>query len=181
MYSVLYLFNFSLKQALLNFRGVKRRFSKVGSIANVRIFDDYGHHPVEIAAVLKAARLGFTGNIIAVVQPHRYSRLRDLFTDFCTCFNDADMVIVTDVYAAGEAAIAGVDKDALVAGIISYGHRHVMSLPMQASLAKFIDQAISGDYTKPVMVICLGAGNITQFAAVLEAELLLIREAKIAL
>ena len=99
------------------FGGVRRRFTTVGVVRGMRVVDDYGHHPVEIAAVLKAARAVTNGRVIAVVQPHRYSRLRDLFGEFCRCFNDADTVIVADVYAAGEAPIEGVDRDALVEGL----------------------------------------------------------------
>ncbi|MBT5049024.1 MAG: UDP-N-acetylmuramate--L-alanine ligase, partial [Rhodospirillaceae bacterium] len=106
-----------IRQALAGFTGVKRRFSVTGSSRGITVVDDYGHHPVEIAAVLAAARGSSTGRVIAVVQPHRYTRLRDLFEDFCTCFNDADTVIVADVYPAGEEPIEGTDRDALVDGL----------------------------------------------------------------
>ena len=112
-----------IRKALASFGGVKRRFTSVGEWNGVVIIDDYGHHPVEIAAVLAAARDSAKGQVIAVVQPHRYTRLRDLFEQFCTCFNDADAVIVAPVYPAGEAPIAGVDRDALVAGLRAHGHR----------------------------------------------------------
>ena len=122
--------------------------------------DDYGHHPVEIAAVLKAAREvqgDSAGKVIAVVQPHRYSRLHDLFAEFCGCFNDADSVIVADVYPAGEQPIAGADKTSLVEGLRRFGHRSVTPLDGPAGLAAAVKgQAEPGD-----LVVCLGAGDIT--------------------
>jgi UDP-N-acetylmuramate--alanine ligase len=131
------------------------------------VIDDYGHHPVEIAAVLKAARSATKGNVIAVVQPHRYSRLSSLFDQFCTCFNDADSVIVADVYAAGESPIEGANRDSLIKGLQEHGHRHVMPLPEAKALPALVNQiAKSGD-----MVVCLGAGNITAWANALPAEL----------
>jgi UDP-N-acetylmuramate--alanine ligase len=160
----------AIRKGLAGFGGVKRRFTTVGVAHGVRVVDDYGHHPVEIAAVLRAARelqSGGDGRVIAVVQPHRFSRLRDLFDEFCTCFNDADAVIVADVYAAGEAAIAGVDRDALMAGLRRFGHRRVLALPSPASLAHLIKgEARSGD-----LVVCLGAGDITQWAYALPGQL----------
>jgi UDP-N-acetylmuramate-alanine ligase len=107
---------------------VKRRFTRTGEWNGVTIIDDYGHHPVEIAAVLKAARESTKGKVIAVVQPHRYTRLQSLFDEFCTCFNDADTVIVADVYAAGEAPIPGIDRDSFVQGLRAHGHREVIPL-----------------------------------------------------
>jgi UDP-N-acetylmuramate--alanine ligase len=146
---------------------VKRRFTKIGEAAGVTVIDDYCHHPVEIAAVLRAARGATTGNIIAVVQPHRFTRLRDLFADFCTCFNDADAVLVADVYPAGEAPIEGVSRDALVAGLRDRGHRHAEALPSPAALAPMLrEMAKPGDF-----VICLGACSITSWAQALPAEL----------
>ena len=131
------------------------------------MFDDYGHHPVEIRAVLKAARASTDGRVIAVVQPHRYSRLHSLFDDFSACFNDADSVIVAPVYAAGEAPIEGADHEALVAGIRARGHRSVAALDKPEDLAAMVrDLASPGDY-----VVCLGAGNITQWAYALPGEL----------
>ena len=154
-------------KALATFAGVKRRFTKVGEVAGITVIDDYGHHPVEIAAVLKAARTAYAGRVIAVVQPHRYSRLQSLFLEFCTCFNDADTVVVTDVYAAGEQPIAGFDRDHLVEGLRAHGHRHVLALPGPGALASLIAGiAHPGD-----LVVCLGAGNITQWAAALPGEL----------
>ena len=131
------------------------------------MIDDYGHHPVEIAAVLKAARQAGAANVVAVVQPHRYSRLASLFQEFCTCMNDAGTVIVADVYAAGEAPIEGVNRDALVEGLRASGHRSVVPLPGPEHLAEMV-QAIArpGDY-----VVFLGAGTSTQWAAALPADL----------
>jgi UDP-N-acetylmuramate--alanine ligase len=157
----------SIRKALASFGGVKRRFTRAGHWNGVAIIDDYGHHPVEIAAVLKAARESTKGQVIAVVQPHRYTRLQSLFEPFSTCFNDADAVIVAEVYPAGEAPIEGVDRDHLVAAIRARGHRQVIPLPGQPELARIVKGlARSGDY-----VVCLGAGNITQWAYALEGEL----------
>lgn len=156
-----------LKRALMNFSGVKRRFTRTGVVNDVTIVDDYGHHPLEIAAVLAAARTSTRRNVIAVVQPHRYSRVSDLFDEFCTCFNDADTVIVADIYAAGEAPMPGIDRDALVDGIRARGHRHVVPLDDADSLASLV-----ADLAKPDdFVICLGAGNITAWANDLPAAL----------
>ena len=149
-----------LVDALRRFEGVKRRFTKTGEVAGVTVIDDYGHHPVEIAAVLGAARDAFAGRLIAVVQPHRFTRLRDLFDDFCTCFNDADMVIVADVYPAGEAPITGYDRDTLVEGLRARGHREVEALSGPADLPSMVAAtARQGD-----VVICLGAGSISAWA-----------------
>ncbi|PRH87152.1 UDP-N-acetylmuramate--L-alanine ligase [Labrys okinawensis] len=157
----------AIRKGLEGFGGVKRRFTRTGEWNGVTVFDDYGHHPVEISAVLKAARASTTGQVIAVVQPHRYSRLASLFNEFSACFNDADMVVVADVYAAGEAPIPGADKEGLVAGIRARGHRHVVALDGPGSLAGLVASAAKpGDY-----VICLGAGNITQWAYALPGEL----------
>ncbi|KMO44643.1 UDP-N-acetylmuramate--alanine ligase [Methylobacterium tarhaniae] len=157
----------AIRKALANFGGVKRRFTRTGEWNGVQIFDDYGHHPVEIRAVLKAARASTDGCVIAVVQPHRYSRLASLFDDFCTCFNDADTVIVAPVYAAGEAPIEGIDRDTLVAGLTSRGHRNAIALERTEDLAGIVGGlARPGDY-----VVCLGAGNITQWAYALPGEL----------
>ena len=157
----------AIQAALAGFSGVKRRFTTTGVVRGVRVIDDYGHHPVEIAAVLAAARAAVTGKVIAVVQPHRYTRLRDLFPDFCRAFNDADTVIVADVYAAGEAPIAGVDRDALVAGLVRHGHRRVIALTSPADLPGLIaGEARSGD-----LVVFLGAGDITAWAHALPAQL----------
>ncbi len=157
----------TIRKGLAAFGGVKRRFTKTGEWNGVTIYDDYGHHPVEIAAVLKAARASTTGQVIAVVQPHRYTRLASLFADFSACFNDADVVIVADVYAAGEQPIEGADKDSLIAGIKARGHRHVIGLDRPGSLAGLVKSvAKPSDY-----VVCLGAGTITQWAYALPAEL----------
>ena len=158
----------TIRRALANFAGVKRRFTKTGESNGITVIDDYGHHPVEISAVLAAARGACPdGKVIAVVQPHRYSRLASLFEEFCTCFNDADSVLVADVYAAGEQPIEGMDKDRLVAGLQAHGHRGVAPLSGPESLAKRIAAiARPGD-----MVVCLGAGSITNWANALPAEL----------
>jgi UDP-N-acetylmuramate--alanine ligase len=156
-----------IRKGLAGFGGVKRRFTRTGDWNGVTIFDDYGHHPVEIAAVLKAARESTKGKVIAVMQPHRYTRLSALFDQFCTCFNDADAVIIAHVYPAGEAPIAGADRDSLVAGLRARGHRNVMALDESQALAGLIKgMAHAGDY-----VVCLGAGNITQWAYALPGEL----------
>src|SRR3954464_15779780 len=156
-----------IRKALAKFGGVKRRFTRVGEWNGATVIDDYGHHPVEIAAVLRAARESTKGQVIAVVQPHRYTRLQSLFEPLSTCFNDADTVIVADVYPAGEAPIAGVDRDHLVAAIRARGHRQVIPLPGPGELAKIVKGlAKPGDY-----VVCLGAGNITQWAYALPGEL----------
>jgi len=156
-----------IRKGLAGFAGVKRRFTIVGAPGGITVVDDYGHHPVEITAVLAAARAAGSRELIAVVQPHRYSRLRDLFEDFCTCFNDADTVIVADVYPAGESPIEGFDRDGLAEGLRAHGHRRVLTLSEPAALAGMIaDLAKDGDW-----VICLGAGNITAWANALPAEL----------
>jgi UDP-N-acetylmuramate--alanine ligase len=157
-----------IRQAFAGFKGVKRRFTKTGEWNGITVIDDYGHHPVEIAAVLRAAR-GAAGEakVIAVVQPHRYTRLHSLFDEFCTCFNDADAVIVADIYAAGEAPIEGVDRDALVTGLRTRGHRDARALPRPEDLAGMVREvAKPGDF-----VVCLGAGSITSWAQALPAEL----------
>jgi UDP-N-acetylmuramate--alanine ligase len=157
----------ALRAALNNFKGVKRRFTRTGEWKGVTVIDDYGHHPVEIAAVLKAARAIVAGRLIAIVQPHRYTRVSHLFEGFCTCFNDADVVVVADIYAAGEAPIEGVSRDALVAGLIEHGHRYVRPLSDPSELAPMIrEMARPGD-----MVVCLGAGSITGWANSLPADL----------
>jgi UDP-N-acetylmuramate--alanine ligase len=156
-----------IRSALAGFGGVKRRFTRTGIWNGVTIFDDYGHHPVEIAAVLRAARASTEGQVIAVVQPHRYSRLQSLFDQFATCFNDADHVIVAEVYAAGETPIPGIDRDHLVDALRARGHRSVIALPGPDALAGLVKGlAKPDDY-----VVCLGAGNITQWAYALPKEL----------
>ncbi len=156
-----------LLAALAGFAGVKRRFTRTGEAGGITVIDDYGHHPVEIAAVLRAARAATAGRIVAVVQPHRYTRLRDLFEEFCTCFNDADTVIVAPVHAAGELAIEDFDRDALVRGLMARGHRRVLPLDQPDDLPALIaGEAASGD-----MVVCLGAGTISLWANALPAQL----------
>jgi UDP-N-acetylmuramate--alanine ligase len=156
-----------IRKALAGFGGVRRRFTRTGEWNGVVVIDDYGHHPVEIAAVLRAARESVGGKVIAVMQPHRYTRLSALFESFCTCFNDADVVIVADVYPAGEAPIPGADRDSLVAGLRARGHRQVIALETPRQLADIVKGlAGAGDY-----VVFLGAGSITQWAYALPGEL----------
>ena len=156
-----------IRKALATFGGVKRRFTRTGEWNGVAIFDDYGHHPVEISAVLRAARASTKGQVIAIVQPHRYTRLQSLFDQFSTCFNDADTVIVSDVYAAGEQPIDGVSRDDLVAAIKAHGHRQAIALQKPDDLPRLVKEiAHPGDY-----VVFLGAGSITQWAYALPAQL----------
>jgi UDP-N-acetylmuramate--alanine ligase len=144
-----------------HFGGVKRRFTKVGEVGGATIIDDYGHHPVEIRAVLAAAREGVKGRVIAVVQPHRFTRLRDLMDEFQTAFNDADVVYAAPVYAAGEQPIAGVDAAALVAGMKARGHRAAQTVAGPEALADALAETLQGGD----IVVCLGAGDITKWAA----------------
>jgi UDP-N-acetylmuramate--alanine ligase len=157
----------AIRKAIAGFGGVKRRFTRTGEWNGVTVIDDYGHHPVEIAAVLKAARESSNGKVIAVVQPHRFTRLQSLFEEFCTCFNDADAVIVAEVYPAGEAPIEGIDRDHFVTGLRAHGHREVIPLPGSGDLANIV-RGIAGPGD---LVVCLGAGNITQWAYALPGEL----------
>ncbi|MGE3301892.1 MAG: UDP-N-acetylmuramate--L-alanine ligase [Hyphomonadaceae bacterium] len=156
----------AIRAGLKNFAGVKRRFTTTGSWNGVRVIDDYGHHPVEIAAVLRAAREVTDGRVIAVAQPHRYTRLRDLFEDFSTCFNDADVVAITDVYSAGEAPIEGASGEALVKSLERHGHRRALSLSLENLPAFVRAEARPGD-----LVVCLGAGDITAHANALPERL----------
>jgi UDP-N-acetylmuramate--alanine ligase len=157
----------AIRRALAEFGGVRRRFTTTGTARGVRVIDDYGHHPVEISAVLAAARAATEGRVVAVVQPHRFTRLRDLFADFCRAFNDADVVIVADVYPAGEAPIEGFDRDALVEGLRRHGHRCVLALAGPADLPAMIAaETRPGD-----LVVFLGAGDITVWAHALPAQL----------
>jgi UDP-N-acetylmuramate--alanine ligase len=156
-----------VRASLRGFKGVRRRFTKTGEWNGVTIIDDYGHHPVEIAAVLKAARTIVGGRVIAIVQPHRYTRLANLFDDFCTCFNDADLVLVADVYPAGEAPIEGASRDALVAGLRAHGHRNSQPLPGPDALAPLLRSLARPDD----IVVCLGAGSITNWANSLPGDL----------
>ena len=157
----------TMRSAFAGFRGVKRRFTKTGEVGGITVIDDYGHHPVEIAAVLKAARQAGARDVVAVVQPHRYSRLASLFTEFCTCMNDAGTVIVADVYAAGEQPIPGYSRDGLVDGLRASGHRSVVPLETPDHLAEMVHAiARPGDF-----VVCLGAGTITTWAHALPGQL----------
>lgn len=164
----------TVREALAQFEGVKRRFTKTGVWNGVTIIDDYAHHPVEVLAAMKAARQVASGRVIAVLQPHRYSRLHDLFKEFSTCLHGADAVVVTDVYPAGEAPIEGVSRDALVESMRAHGHRQVIPLQSPDSLPKVIAElAKSGDY-----VVCLGAGSITNWANMLPGQLQALSESK---
>ena len=149
-----------IRSSLANFKGVNRRFTKVGEVDGITIIDDYGHHPVEIAAVLKAARQACDGRVIAVHQPHRYTRLHSLFEDFCGCFHEADVVGIAEVFSAGEDPIDGADRDGLVAGLVRHGHRHAVAIDQQDDLTALVKaEAKPGD-----MVVCLGAGTISAWA-----------------
>ena len=156
-----------IREALAKFGGVNRRFTKVGEVDGITIIDDYGHHPVEIAAVLKAARQASEGRVIAVHQPHRYTRLHSLFDDLCTCFNEADVVAIAEVFAAGEAPIEGASRDDLVNGLIAHGHRHARAIVSEDDLERLVkEQGQPGD-----IVVCLGAGTISAWANGLPARL----------
>ena len=156
-----------IRAALASFGGVNRRFTRVGEAGGVTIIDDYGHHPVEIAAVLRAARQATSGRVIAVHQPHRYSRLASLFEDFCGCFNEADVVGIAEVYGAGEQPIAGADRASLVRGLVAHGHRHALEIESEDALEALVRaEARPGD-----MVVCLGAGTISAWANALPARL----------
>jgi UDP-N-acetylmuramate--alanine ligase len=162
----------TIAQCIATFSGVKRRFQHTGTVDGIAVYDDYGHHPIEIAAVLKAARPGARGRVIAVVEPHRYTRVRDLFDEFCACFKDADSVIVAPLYAAGEVPIPGVDAHSLAEGIRAAGHNAVVALDDIGDLAPLIKHhARSGD-----MVVCLGAGNSTEWAHQLPRDLTALGE-----
>lgn len=156
-----------LRTALSGFTGVKRRFTKTGETRGITVIDDYGHHPIEIASTLKAARDVAKKKVIAVFQPHRYTRVADLFDMFCTCFNDADCVIVADVYAAGEEPIKGADKTALIEGLRTHGHRHVIGLNSSEDLPCLIKDIAEPDD----IVICLGAGSVSAWAYALPGRL----------
>ena len=156
-----------VRRALAEFKGVKRRFTNIGEACGITVIDDYAHHPVEIAAALAAARTASAGRVLAVVQPHRYSRLDNLFDEFCGCFNDADAVIVAEVYGAGEAPIAGINRDALVEALRTRGHRYALALESPEGLAELVAGiARPGD-----LVLCLGAGSITGWAQTLSGQL----------
>ncbi|MFZ5671833.1 MAG: UDP-N-acetylmuramate--L-alanine ligase [Pseudomonadota bacterium] len=156
-----------IRSGFKSFAGVKRRFTRTGEHDGVAVFDDYGHHPVEIAAVLRAARGVTQGKVVAVMQPHRYTRLSSLFQEFCSCFNDADTVVVAPVYSAGEAPIEGASHDALAEGLRARGHRSVLKIDAPEQLAELVKSQVKpGD-----IVVCLGAGTITQWAYALPGQL----------
>ncbi|MDO7567542.1 MAG: UDP-N-acetylmuramate--L-alanine ligase [Paracoccaceae bacterium] len=151
----------AIRTALASFAGVSRRFTRVGTVGGVTVIDDYGHHPVEIIAALRAARQSTKGRIIAVHQPHRFTRLSNLFEDFCTCFNEADIVAIAEVYSAGENPIAGATRENLVEGLIAHGHRHAVAVSSEDDLEKLVRyNGKPGD-----LVICLGAGSISAWAS----------------
>ncbi|AQS42004.1 MAG: UDP-N-acetylmuramate--L-alanine ligase [Candidatus Tokpelaia hoelldobleri] len=157
----------AMARGLAGFGGVKRRFTHTGSWKGIEFFDDYGHHPVEIRAVLKAAREAAPGKVIAIMQPHRFSRLHDLFDEFATCFNDADMIAVAPVYAAGEEPVPKVNSKMLVERIQTAGHRDACYINGPEAIAPLVrNMARKGDY-----VVFLGAGNITQWAYSVPQEL----------
>ena len=157
----------NIRKGLKSFAGVKRRFTRTGEYNGVTVFDDYGHHPVEIAAVLRAARKVTKGKVVAVMQPHRYTRLSSLFNEFCSCFNDADTVILAPVYAAGEPPIEGATHLKLADGLHARGHRSVFTIEGPEQLAPLVrDNIAPGD-----IVVCLGAGTISQWAYALPGQL----------
>ncbi|MCR2834917.1 UDP-N-acetylmuramate--L-alanine ligase [Parerythrobacter lacustris] len=156
-----------------SFGGVRRRFTRVGQVGGATVIDDYAHHPVEIRAVLSAARESANGKVIAVMQPHRYSRLGDLMDDFQNCFNDADTVYVTPVYAAGEEPVDGVSSQALVEGLKSRGHRSAATVADREELAA----RLAGEVEAGDLVVCLGAGDITRWAAALASDIERVRAA----
>ena len=164
----------AIRKGLNDFGGVKRRFTRIGEVNGVVIIDDYGHHPVEISYVLEAARHSAKNEVIAIMQPHRYSRLSELFEEFAACFNNADSVIIAPVFSAGEAPVEGINHRELARRIRALGHRDVVAIEQPGELADMIfNRASAGDY-----VVFLGAGNITQWAGKLPAELEALKRAK---
>ena len=161
--------NNQIKQGLSKFNGVKQRFTKVGEFNGVSIIDDYGHHPTEILTTLKAAReiVAKENKVICVVQPHKYSRVRDLFSEFCNAFFDADILIVCDIYSASQSPIDGINQDSLIAGIKKAGHKNVIKLNHENDLANILKPLI----TKGDMIFCTGAGTITNWAKNLAEQL----------
>ena len=157
----------AIRKGLASFEGVKRRFTRTGEHNGVTVYDDYGHHPVEIAAVLSAAQKVTKGKVVAIMQPHRYTRLSSLFNEFCLCFNEADAVILAPVYTAGESPIEGATHHALAEGLHARGHRAVHKIDTPEQLATMVRGLVSpGD-----IVICLGAGTISQWAYALPEQL----------
>jgi UDP-N-acetylmuramate--alanine ligase len=157
-----------IKKGLASFSGVKQRFTKVGEFNEVSIIDDYGHHPTEILATLKTAKnLVKNNQVICVFQPHKYSRIHDLFNEFCNAFIDADCVIVSDIYSASQAPIEGITQDAIIAGIKKTGHKNVVKLNHENELASILKTRIN----KGDLVLCTGAGTISSWAYKLEEQL----------
>jgi UDP-N-acetylmuramate--alanine ligase len=157
----------TIREALARFGGVRRRFTRVGAWNGADIIDDYAHNPFKIAAALKAARQAYSGPLIAIVQPHRYTRLRDTFEQFSTCLHDAETAIVAPVYAAGEQPIAGIDRDSYANSLRAHGHRHVLTIEGPDDLPKLV----CGLAKPGGAIVFLGAGSITQWAAGMEAAL----------
>ncbi len=156
-----------MRETLAKFSGVKRRFTKIGEWNGVSFYDDYAHHPVEIASVLRAARTATHGRVIAIAQPHRYTRLQSLFNQFSACFDDADLVLVTPVYSAGEAPIPGIDRDELVAGLTRHGHPAAQAIEAGDALARELAPIVKpGD-----LVIGVGAGTITDWMNALPGQI----------
>jgi UDP-N-acetylmuramate--alanine ligase len=156
-----------IRSTLAGFSGVKRRFTRAGEWQGVVVYDDYAHHPVEIAAVLRAARMAGKGRIIAVIQPHRYTRLQALFNEFSACLDDADIVVVTPIYSAGEAPIPGIDRDELASGLRRHGHPNVLTVDDEDTLVETVASVgQSGD-----LVVGLGAGTITDWINALPGRL----------
>jgi UDP-N-acetylmuramate--alanine ligase len=157
-----------IRAGLSHFAGVKRRFTRVGEWNGAAIIDDYAHNPFKIAAALQAARQAYGGPVVGVVQPHRYSRLRDTFEQFCTCLNDADVAVIAPVYPAGEQPIEGISRDSFAEALRAHGHRNVLVIDGEADLADTV-----APWMKPGgVVVCLGAGSITHWAANLEQALI---------
>jgi UDP-N-acetylmuramate--alanine ligase len=157
-----------IRETLKDFTGVERRFQRVGNFKNTLIIDDYGHHPVEISSALAASRLMAPNNkIVSIFQPHRYTRLRDLFDEFCSCFNDADHVFLLDVYPAGEKLINKFESIDLENGLYKYGHKNVSYIKNEKDIAKTLLKIIKPND----IIICLGAGSITKIANKLEENL----------
>ena len=161
-----------IKKALASFSGVKRRFTKVGEYEGVSIIDDYGHHPTEIVATLKAARdLVGSGKIFCVFQPHKYTRIRDVFREFCNAFTDADYVLVSEIYSAGQAPIEGISQDSVIDGIKKTGHKNVVKIPNNEPVAKELANILKDKIKAGDLILCIGAGTVTRWASELETAL----------
>jgi UDP-N-acetylmuramate--alanine ligase len=159
----------TIRKALASFAGVGRRFTRVGAWKGAAIIDDYAHNPFKIAAALKAARQAYSGRVVAIVQPHRYSRLRDTFEQFAKCLNDADVAVIAPVYAAGEQPLIGIDRDSFAEALRAHGHRDVRVIDAETDLPSLI--ASLEDTLANGAIVFLGAGSITQWAHGLEAAM----------